>query len=742
MAISTSFSTALTGLKAHQTALDVTSNNISNASNPDYVRERAVFSTLSPINTIPGDIGMGVEISSVYRITDTFLFNRFVSTSTTYANLDTQEQYLKEIATYFPDVTDNGLYKDLEDFFNAWQTFSNNPNDGAVKVDLAAKTQALADNIKTLKGKLSDIQKSINDSMDSKLNEANNIIKQIAELNKEITTHEANHESKANELRDKRDALEKRLKELLDVKVYKNGITSKDAQGAVTTDYETDYQIALGGYPLIDNATYHELEIDTQTGNPMIKIEKQDHKLIDITKSITGGEIGALISLRGTEFDNQGNPTNGTLGDLMTSLDSFANGLIRSVNSIYSYSAQESVETDVISSPNTVSPDLTDRSLSSLYSMYHVLKSPVRDGNLTFSVYDDQGNLDTSKEIKVPVSTDETLDDLIDDINTELYNNGITDAGVTMVNGQLKIVKGTLELDQNTNKIILTDSDGKETSRLLVKDDGAQLFSALNQIEYLPLNNVNETQLPLPLKNGNFDIVVYDDDGNAIAKRTITVDMDSKDPKYSTIEGILAQINTPGIDDNKDNNLNNDVDDFYQAQFLNGKLVLSKKTEQNTYIGLDNDTADFGGAFGVNKFFEGKDATTIDLRREFQEDPSLIKASKTPNSGDNTIANSVLQLQYENINFYVNGKTQNNTVYGFYRGLTSGLANQTQIVSSKKESTQTLLTSISNEYYSLSGVNIDEELINLEKFQRGYQANAKVITTINQMLDALFSIKQ
>jgi len=70
------------------------------------------------------------------------------------------------------------------------------------------------------------------------------------------------------------------------------------------------------------------------------------------------------------------------------------------------------------------------------------------------------------------------------------------------------------------------------------------------------------------------------------------------------------------------------------------------------------------------------------------------------------------------------------------------LANQTQLVSSKKESTQTLLTSISNEYYSLSGVNIDEELINLEKFQRGYQANAKVITTINQMLDALFSIKQ
>ncbi|ACM93036.1 flagellar hook-associated protein FlgK [Nautilia profundicola AmH] len=727
MAISTSFSTALTGLKAHQTAIDVTSNNISNASNPDYVRERAVFSTLNPINSIPGDIGTGVQISSIYRITDTFLFNRYTSTSATFANLDTQEQYLKEIATYFPDVTDNGLYKDMEDFFNAWQTFASNPNDGAVKVDLAAKTQALADNIKTLKGKLEDIQKSINDSLNSKLTEANNIIKQIAELNKEITAHEANNESNANELRDKRDALEKRLKELLDVKVFKSGVTSQDAQGAVTTDYEEDYQISLGGYPLVDNSTYHELSIESLSGNPMIGIEKQDYSVVDITKSVTGGEIGALLNLRGTDFDKEGNPTNGTLGNLMTSLDSLANGLIRSVNSIYSYSAQESVETDVISSPNTISPDLTDVSLSSLYNNYKILKSPVRDGNLILNVYDDQGNLNTATEIKVAVSADDSINDVIQNINNELTNAGITDVEAKLVNGQLKFVNS---------------SDSSETSKILVKDDGAQLFTALNQIEYQPLNQVNDTQLPLPLKNGDFDIVVYDSDGNAIAKRTITVNMDSKDPKYSTIEGILAQINTPGIDDNGDNNLNNDVDDYYQAEFINGKLILSKKTDQNTYVGLDNDNADFGGAFGINKFFDGNNASNIQLRQELQDDPSLIKASKTPNSGDNTIANSVLQLQYDNINFYVNGKTQSNTIYGFYRGLTADLANQTQIVSSKKESTQTLLTSISNEYYSLSGVNIDEELVNLEQYQRGYQANAKVITTINQMLDALFSIKQ
>jgi flagellar hook-associated protein 1 FlgK len=728
MAISTSFSTALTGLKAHQTAIDVTSNNISNASNPDYVRERTTFSTLSPINSVPGDIGTGVEVSSIYRITDTFLFNRYTSTSATYANLDTQEQYLKEIATYFPDVTDNGLYKDIEDFFNAWQTFANNPNDGAVKVDLAAKTEAMTDNIKQLKTKLQDIQKSINEEINSRVDEANNIIKQIAELNKEITAHEANGESKANELRDKRDSLEKRLKELLDVKIYKSGVTTQDAQGATTTDYSEDYQIALGGYTLVSNSTYNELTTDTLYKNTMINIQKQDFSDVDITKSITGGEIGALLSLRGTEFNEDGNPTNGTIGKLMTSLDAFANGIIRSVNSLYSYSAQESVETDVINSPNTIPSDLQNVPLKTLYSTYHVLSSPVRDGDLSLNVYDSQGNLDTANSpIKVSISDTDSINDVIDNINTALSNKGITDVKAEMVNGQLKFV--------NT-------SDNKETSKVLVSDDGAQLFTALNQIEYQPLSQVNTTELPLPLKNGSFDMVVYDSDGNPIATRTITVDMDSKDPRYSTLEGIMAQINTPSIDDNNDNNLNNDVDDYYQAQFLNGKLILSKKTDENTYIGLDNDTADFGGALGINKFFDGTDASTIELKKEFQEDPSLIRASKTPSSGDNTVANSILQLQYQDINFYDNGTTKSNTIYEFYRGMTSDLANQTQIVSNKKESTETLLTSIKNEYYGVSGVNIDEELINLEKYQRGYQANAKVITTINQMLDALFSIKQ
>jgi len=101
-----------------------------------------------------------------------------------------------------------------------------------------------------------------------------------------------------------------------------------------------------------------------------------------------------------------------------------------------------------------------------------------------------------------------------------------------------------------------------------------------------------------------------------------------------------------------------------------------------------------------------------------------------------------LQLQFQEITFYKNGTESKNTIAGYYRSMTVTLANEAKSTTDQKEATQTLFTSISNEYYSLTGVNIDEELINLEKYQRGYQANARVITTINNMLDALFAIKQ
>ena len=51
-----------------------------------------------------------------------------------------------------------------------------------------------------------------------------------------------------------------------------------------------------------------------------------------------------------------------------------------------------------------------------------------------------------------------------------------------------------------------------------------------------------------------------------------------------------------------------------------------------------------------------------------------------------------------------------------------------------------IMTGLKNLRESVSGVNIDEELVNLIKYQHGYQAAAKIVNTMNEMLDVIMKL--
>jgi flagellar hook-associated protein 1 FlgK len=277
---------------------------------------------------------------------------------------------------------------------------------------------------------------------------------------------------------------------------------------------------------------------------------------------------------------------------------------------------------------------------------------------------------------------------------------------------------------------------------LLVQEDGSLLFDALGNAQYKPISKANNDTLPLPIQNGSFDVVTYDSNGNELARRTIVVNSDSKDPLYSTMQGIASQINMPNIDDNNDNNSNDDVDDYYKASFTDGIFSLTQNTKETTFVGLDNDSANFGGAVGINKFFDGTNSKNISLNQKFIDNPSLINAYKAPAQGNNDVANNMVQLQYNQINFNTkDGESATNTIAGYYRYMVSGIANDSDKINTNVDNSKALFNTIDKEYQSVSGVNLDEEMTNLMKYQNGYQASAKVITTISTMFDALMSIK-
>ena len=79
------------------------------------------------------------------------------------------------------------------------------------------------------------------------------------------------------------------------------------------------------------------------------------------------------------------------------------------------------------------------------------------------------------------------------------------------------------------------------------------------------------------------------------------------------------------------------------------------------------------------------------------------------------------------------------TINEFYQALITqtGLKGETSLDEQKNR--ELIVENLGNLRKSISGVNIDEELVNLVKYQHGYAAAARFITKVDEMLDLLIN---
>lgn len=262
----------------------------------------------------------------------------------------------------------------------------------------------------------------------------------------------------------------------------------------------------------------------------------------------------------------------------------------------------------------------------------------------------------------------------------------------------------------------------------------------------------------LNIKVGAFDIVIYDIDGKESARRSIKID------NFTTMTGIpgsnsvQAQIGAQG-DDNNDGNANNDIDDFLTgfnwAEYKGGgnalELVMDPSSaakgytfaiEDNLKTGKFDSGSNFAGALGLSRFFDGESGKDINLNLELRDNPTKIKAGKTPSSGDNMLSLNMIQQQFENYSFEVGKMKYESTIYGMFDVVATevGIRTNEAILNNLTITAQFNATEL--EYSSISKVSIDEELTNLIKYQTSYGAASKIITTIDQMMQTLLGIKQ
>ena len=322
-------------------------------------------------------------------------------------------------------------------------------------------------------------------------------------------------------------------------------------------------------------------------------------------------------------------------------------------------------------------------------------------------------------------------------------------------NGQLQEIINQLDgfaagLIESTNNLYAQGAQSSmQSDRLDLKVDETLSNSSLN------------------IKEGTFEIVAYDIDGNEAARRTISITpvtvMD--DTVYDatgaivtpgTKDSIIGQLRLQG-DDNADGNANNDIDSIlnsiYSYDSVSKQGVFALDTNEVDFpgftFGIEDDQSNglasgtnFAGAIAVSRFFDGDSGSSINLARPLRDDPALIKANKSPIDGDNKLANDMLQLQFEDVTFEANGIEVSESLYGYYDATVTDVGSRTNASITTNDTVSAKFSATLLSYESISKVNIDEEMVNLIKYQTAYGASAKIITTIDQMLDTLLGLKQ
>jgi flagellar hook-associated protein 1 FlgK len=79
------------------------------------------------------------------------------------------------------------------------------------------------------------------------------------------------------------------------------------------------------------------------------------------------------------------------------------------------------------------------------------------------------------------------------------------------------------------------------------------------------------------------------------------------------------------------------------------------------------------------------------------------------------------------------------TLNEFYESIIAGTGLRGEAAQGENENRDLIVENLTNLRKSISGVNIDEELVNLVKFQHGYAAAARFITKVDEMLDLLIN---
>ncbi len=152
-------------LYAAQRATEVAAHNVANASSPGYTKQRLQVTNAVPTAGTPGMRGdgmrgTGVAVLSIDRMRDLLAALSYRAEAGAAGAADARAAVLDRAQSVLGEYSD-GAAKDLDDFFQAWQTLATQPDVPAARSGVLATGRKLAESLGTAAQRLDQLSADI-----------------------------------------------------------------------------------------------------------------------------------------------------------------------------------------------------------------------------------------------------------------------------------------------------------------------------------------------------------------------------------------------------------------------------------------------------------------------------------------------------------------------------------------------------------------------------------------------------
>jgi len=300
------FNITLTGLNAGEKMISVAQNNIANASNTSYARQRAELNAVSigqGNSGVNSQLGSGVLVEQISRIRDELFIQQSRSESGEIGYYSSTKDILSNIETIFNETGDNSVSDLLQNFFNSFEEASKFPEQSSYRLSAVYAGKMLSDKIRGITYQLDEAKLQTDNKLTAQVTQINELVQKIANVNRKIGNSLTEN---PNGLLDERDKYLDELSSYVDIQV-------------VNSTNPKDMSIKVGNATLVAGINTYEIK-------PMYVKEKDQWVLgaSDVEFKPKAGSLAGVLDVR-----------NNYIATYEGDLNKLVSSLINEVNTIH-----------------------------------------------------------------------------------------------------------------------------------------------------------------------------------------------------------------------------------------------------------------------------------------------------------------------------------------------------------------------------------------------------------------------